>query len=174
MDLIAIDPERVIRASYEYRAELVFRPRGVELRLILELEQKLQVTVDSEFLVESSLGRHVHTLDASGMTAATIRPVQRPEPFRGCPLLEQKLAVVVENQNRERPVKYALTLMAERLAHGTQPTVRFVYQNQSVGICHNLVIIDIAFMPSFINEEKPRYGSRSGRRVSTEPTARRS
>jgi len=41
------------------------------------------------------------------MTAAAVRPVSRPEPFRGRSLLQQQLTGVIEDQQRKGPMQNA-------------------------------------------------------------------
>src|SRR4029077_18218567 len=81
-NLIPIDHELVGGTPYEDRAELVLGARRIELRLILKLEQKMQWTAQTQLLVEAALGCRLHGLVASGVTAAAIGPVPRPEPLR--------------------------------------------------------------------------------------------
>src|ERR1700694_4046037 len=80
-DLVLVDADRVRAAPDEDRAELVLGGGGIGLRLILELEQKMQRAAQPQLLVQPTVDRGLHGLGAPGMTAAAIGPVQWPKPF---------------------------------------------------------------------------------------------
>jgi len=98
MNLFSVDLHRVIAAAYEHRAQLVLGAGSIELSVILELKQKLQLTAYAEFLAEAPLRCDVHTFGAPGMAAATVRPIKRPKPLGRRALLQQQLALVIEDQ----------------------------------------------------------------------------
>ena len=58
-------------------------PVGVELRMVLELEQEFEVAADTQLFRQASPGGDIHGLRASRMAAAAVGPVQRPEPLGG-------------------------------------------------------------------------------------------
>src|SRR5580698_5328789 len=129
-NLIRIGLHRVAAAADEHRAQLLLRAGRLELRLVLELEQKLQRTAQTQLLVEPPLNGGLHALRPARVAAATIRPVQRPEALRGGALLQQQLALAVEYQQGERPVQHALPVVALRLAQVADFAVGLVNQNE--------------------------------------------
>src|SRR6266481_2908549 len=85
----AVDLDSMGSASDEHRTKLIFGARFVELRLVLELEQKMQRAAQPEFLIQAAVDRRLHGLGAARMAAAAIRPIQRPQAFECRPLLQQ-------------------------------------------------------------------------------------
>src|ERR1700694_452695 len=96
-DLVLVDADRVRAAPDEYRAELVLGGGGIELRLVLELEQKMQRAAQAQLLVQPTVDRGLQGLGAPGMTAAAIGPVQWPKRFGRRPLLQQPFAGAIED-----------------------------------------------------------------------------
>src|ERR1700681_4345524 len=113
-DLVLVDADRVRAAPDEDRAEFVLGSGGIELRLVLELEQKMQRTAQAQLLIQPTVDRALQGLGAPGMTAAAIGPVQRPKPFGRRPLLQQALAGAAEDEQGESPMQDAGPLVAQR------------------------------------------------------------
>src|SRR5207248_423919 len=132
-NLARIDPDRIGAAADEHGTELLLGARRIELRLVLKLEQKLQRTAQSELFVQPPVDRRFHALGSPWMAAATVGPVQRPQPLRRRPLLQQQLAGIVENQQGERPVQDAAALMAPSLIQMPDLAVGFVHEDQRLG-----------------------------------------
>src|ERR1700690_4210712 len=87
VDFRAVYDRRLGRATDKYRTKLVLGSGCIELRLILEFEQVLQGTIDPQLLPQPPFRRKFQSFVAPRVTAAAIRPIQRPEPFAGSPLL---------------------------------------------------------------------------------------
>lgn len=60
------------------------------------------------------------------MAAAAVRPDERPGFFPVAALLDEKLALFVENEDGKRPVKRRFAVMDRCLWHGSQNIVFFV------------------------------------------------
>src|SRR5260370_317891 len=129
-NLIPIDPQPLGAAPYENRAELVLGASRIELRLIPELEQIMQWTAQPQLLVQAAIDCRLHGLGASGMTAAAVRPVPRPEPFRCRSLLQQQLTRVIEDQQRKGPMQHAAAPVALGLGQVARLAVRIIPQGQ--------------------------------------------
>src|ERR1700679_1150391 len=97
---------------------------GVELGLILEFEKKPQGAGYPELLAQPALSGRLHGLAAARMRAAAVGPVQGPEPLAGCPLLDEQVAVAVENQQRKGPMQNAVALVAASLAQTAHIAIR--------------------------------------------------
>src|SRR5579863_6727098 len=69
-DPVVVDAHPPAASPDEHRAQLMLGPDAVELRLILELEQKMQRASQSELLVQPPLRGRLHGLIPPGMTAA--------------------------------------------------------------------------------------------------------
>src|SRR6185437_6469636 len=123
-DLILVDAHLAGASPNEYRAQLMLRPDAVELRLILELEQEMQRALESKLLIQPPVDGHLHALGPPRMAAATVRPIMRPQPFRRRATLQQQLAAVIENEQRECSVQHTLPIMATRLAQVPDLAVR--------------------------------------------------
>src|SRR5579863_6687345 len=115
-DLVVVDPQPAGTAADEHRAELVLCPEIVELRLILELEQELQRALEPELLIQAPVDRRLHAFGPPRMAAATVRPIVRPQPLPRRATLQQQIAAVVENEQRERTMQNTPSFMATRLA----------------------------------------------------------
>ena len=89
------------------------------------------------------------------MAAATIGPVEGPQPLGGCTLLYEQLTMPVEDQQRECAMQYAAALVARFFAQVTEPTVGFVDQDQCVRICHNAGAIEAIHVPKLIHNCNP-------------------
>src|SRR2546429_1294058 len=136
-DLLPVDLEGHRAPSDVHRAQLVLRARIVELRLVLEFEQEVQWTTHPQLLAQAAVNRRLQALGAPRMTAAAVRPVKRPQPLRGGPLLQQQLANFVEDQQRERPVQDAPARVALRPAEMADLAVGIVHEDQRLEIrCH--------------------------------------
>ena len=59
MDLLRIADDRVVRATDVHRAQLLLAAARVELRLILEFEQKFERRAHAELLTQAPLGSYV-------------------------------------------------------------------------------------------------------------------
>jgi hypothetical protein len=70
----------------------------VELRLVLEFEQKMERARQAQLLLKPAVNGRLHAFGTPGVAAAAVGPIQRPESFRGRALLEQQLTVPVEDQ----------------------------------------------------------------------------
>ncbi len=114
----------------------------IELRLVLELEQKMQRTAQAQLLVEAPVDSRLHGLGASGMTAAAVRPESRPELFRRRSPLQQQLTGVIEDQQRKGAMQNSAPLVALSLAHVADLAVGFIHQNQ-LGIWRDIVGTDL-------------------------------
>jgi len=130
----------------------------VELGVVLKFEQKLQFAAYPEFFIQSSPSCDTHGFGSARMTAAAVRPIQRPEPLGWRALLQQQLPSAIEDQQRKRPVQNPPTRVTLGLAQVAQPAVGFVYQDQSVRICHNTAI-NTNFVPDFIHDKYPSFGA---------------
>jgi hypothetical protein len=108
--------------------------RGIELGLILELEQELQRATYSELFVQAALSGRLHALTAARMATAAIGPVQGPQPFGGRPLLYEQLTGAIEDQERKSSMQNALALVASRLAQVPYVLVGCVNQNERIQI----------------------------------------
>src|SRR5205807_197304 len=136
-DLLPVDLEGRLAPSDVHRAQLVLGARIVELRVVLEFEQEVQRTTHPQLLAQAAVNRRLQALGAPRMTAAAVRPVKRPQPLRGGPLLQQQLASFVEDQQRERPVQDAPTRVALRPAEMADLAVGIVHEDQRLEIrCH--------------------------------------
>ena len=87
VDLARIHPHLRVTAPDEDRAELALGPGGVELRLVLEFEQKMQRAGEAQLLHQAALNGRFHALRAPRMAAAAVGPIQRPESLAGRALL---------------------------------------------------------------------------------------
>jgi hypothetical protein len=107
---------------------------GVELSLILEFEQKLQGARYPQFLAQAALRGHLHGLAAARVRATAVGPIQGPEPLGGGTLLDEQVAIAVENQQRKGSMQNAATLVAASLAQTAHIAIGRIYQNESVHI----------------------------------------
>src|ERR1700751_4126 len=98
VDLGAVGAPPAAAAPDEDRAQPALRGSGIKLRLVLELEQEVQCTLDTELRAQAAVNRRLHALGAPRMTAAAVGPVQGPQPLPGGSLLQQQLAMTVEYQ----------------------------------------------------------------------------
>src|SRR6185437_7577461 len=133
-DLAAIDAHAAAAAPDEHRAELMLRPDSIELRLVLKLEQKVQRTLEAQLLVQPPASGLLHGLRPPRMAAATVRPVVRPQPLAARAALQQQLAAVVENEQRERAMQDTPPFVAARLAHIAHLPVGLVHQDERLGL----------------------------------------
>src|SRR5271155_4280845 len=81
-DLLRVATDRAIAAPDVDRAQLLFTSGIVELRLILELEQKPQRAADAQLFPQPALKRRLQRFKPAGMAAAAIGPVKWPKPLR--------------------------------------------------------------------------------------------
>src|SRR5215467_606524 len=65
VDLAGIHPRVRLTAPDEDRAELAFGPGGIELRLVLEFEQKMQRAGEAQLLHQAAVNGSFHALRAS-------------------------------------------------------------------------------------------------------------
>src|ERR1700722_13621817 len=100
----AVDTERLAASADEYRADLMLGADRLELRLIMKLEQEIQRTAHTELFPQTPLYGLLHRLRAPRVTAAAVRPEQRPQRLAGRTLLQQQLPVRIEYQHREGPM----------------------------------------------------------------------
>ena len=112
------------------RADLVFRADIVEPRNVLELVEKPEVANQSELLLEPSPDRLVDRFALPGVAAATVGPIERPEPFFLATALQEKLSGRVEHKQRKSPVEHAVPLVTGALLEVSDDPVRFVDQDQ--------------------------------------------
>src|SRR6476660_4146896 len=91
VDLARVRPHVRVTTPDEDRAELAFGPGRIELRLVLEFEQKMQRAGEPQLLHQAAVNGSFHALRASRMAAAAVGPVQRPESLAGRALLSQQL-----------------------------------------------------------------------------------
>jgi hypothetical protein len=121
----------------------MFGSIGVELGVVLELEQEFEVAADAQFFHQASPGGDLHALGAAGVAAAAVGPVQRPKALAGRALLDEQLASTIENKQGESPMQHPTTLVAQRFAQVPEPPILLVDENQRVRICHVVPIVSI-------------------------------
>ena len=68
------------------------------------------------------------------MTAAAVRPIERPKALGGRPLLQKELPHVIEDQQRKRAMQGALAVMAQVLAQEAHFAVGLIDQDQRIRI----------------------------------------
>src|SRR6185437_4156536 len=138
-DLVLVDGHLAGASSDVNRAQLMLGPDIVELRLVLKLEQKVQRALKSKFLVQAPVYSCLHGLGTPRMTAAAVRPVVRPQPLRRRAALQQQLAALVEDEQRESAMQYAPPLVAAPLAHVAHLPVRLVHQDERIALRRGVV-----------------------------------
>lgn len=85
-----------------------------------------EINIDSEFLPDSPAGGVDVAFIGAGMAAAAVRPDKRPGFFPVAALLDEKLALFVENEDGKRPVKRRPAVVDCRFRHGPQNIVFFI------------------------------------------------
>src|SRR6185437_9958073 len=133
-DLVVVDEHPPGTVADEHRAQLMLRPGIVELSLILKLEQEVQRALQSKLFVQPAVDGRLHGLGTPRMAAATVRPVVRPQ-WLGCrATLQQQLAAVVENEQRESAMQDATSFVAASLAHVAHFSIRLVDEDERLGL----------------------------------------
>src|SRR3984885_1855945 len=84
--------------------------------------------------MQATMDRRRQSLRAARMATATVRPVKRPQALRRRALLQQQLALVVENQQGEGAMQHTRALMACRLVQVAELAVGGVHQDEEFGI----------------------------------------
>jgi len=84
--------------------------------------------------MQATVDRRRQSLKTARMAVATVRPVKRPQALRRRALLQQQLALVVEDQQGEGAMQNTSTLMACRLVQVADLTVGFIHQDEQFGI----------------------------------------
>jgi hypothetical protein len=69
------------------------------------------------------------------VAAAAIGPVQRPQPFPGRALLEQKLTVPIEDQQRECPMQNTAAGVTVGAVQMADFLIGIVYEYQRLRVC---------------------------------------
>src|SRR5579863_9177571 len=98
MNLVRIALDGIAAAPDENRTKFVLGARLVELRLVLELEEKVQRAANSQLFVEAAMDRVLHVFSAARMAAAAVRPIERPEALASGALLNQKFPDFIKYQ----------------------------------------------------------------------------
>jgi len=133
-DFFVVGPYWIRASAHIDRAQFVLRTPGIELRLILEFEQKLQRAAQSELFMQATMNRGLGGLGLARVAAHAVRPEQRPKPLGRRPLLDQQFAVVIEYEKGKRTVKNTAAIVALRFAHVADFAVGLIHQNERLGI----------------------------------------
>src|SRR5580700_2233344 len=152
-NLVPIGADRIAATAYEHRAQLLLRARRIELRTILEFEQEMQRTTQAKLLLQTAVDRRLHSLGPTRMAAATVRPVQRPEPLGRRALLQQQLAVSIEDQQRKGAMQNAVTTMTLSLAQVADFAVGFIHQDEQFGLWRD-VVRAAETVPNFVHHKR--------------------
>ena len=92
----------------------VLGARGVELRLVLELEQELEGAAHAQLLVEPARDGVGHVLATARVAATGVGPVVRPQPLAGGAALQQQVALLsdgtVERDMLDEQARRALNM----------------------------------------------------------------
>ena len=118
----------------EYRAQLELAPGIHEGCPVLELEQELRRDGEPEFLLGTSNHRLRQPLATSWVRAAGVGPELRPQPLVPVPLLQQRLALGIEYEQRECPVQHSVAVVAGSLVERPDLPILTVDQNQRLVI----------------------------------------
>src|SRR5690606_17141469 len=124
-------------AADVYPAKLVLGTLLAELGVIDELVDELEFRGHAELLLEPAMYGFIHLLARARMRAAGVGPVARPQPLLGAALLQQQLALLVEDEQRERPVQHAGGIVRLGLADGADLVVVLVDKHQQLAVIGN-------------------------------------
>lgn len=113
---------------------LVFDHLIVEPRDIAGLEAEIQRDTQAGFFFQPAPRCFACGLSRAWMTAAAVGPLARGMILSGCALLDQAVAMAVENEDRERSVKQSLPMDIPFVA-GLDRAVRFIDED------HLLVLV---------------------------------
>src|SRR5690606_29206141 len=129
-NLADVGVDRAVVAPVVHPAILVLGAERAILRVVLELVQELERTREPELLLEPARNRLLHLLAPARVRAARVRPVVRPERLGRSALLQQKLVVAVEHEDRERAMQHARARVAVALRLSADLPIELVDEDQ--------------------------------------------
>jgi len=93
--------------------ELMLDQAILELRLVQEPSARRERNLDPHFFAEASLGSGANVLARARMATARVRPESTGVVFPRSTLLEEHALLVVEDENRKRPVQRPRLMSAQ-------------------------------------------------------------
>lgn len=116
--------------SDENRTHFELASHVQERRPIAELEDELRRNRKPQLLFGAPDDGIIKGFAVARMRTAGVGPVGRPEPFIGVAPLQQRLAVRVEDEQRERAMQQPVAVVAGRLVESSDLPILFVNQDQ--------------------------------------------
>ena len=120
--------------AHEHGTQFELAADVAERRLVLELEQELGCHGQPELLAGTAHHGLLDVLAEARMGATPIRPVSRPKPLVRVSLLKERLASVVEDEQRKSPVQRSIPIVAGRLVECADLAILLVDQYQRFSV----------------------------------------
>ena len=126
---------------------LVFRTDRTVAGVVLELVQEGQRALEAQLLPKPPGNGDLHGLSGTGMRAAGIGPISRPQELLRAAFLQQQFVAFVEHENGKRAMEYAATLMTLALVEIADLPIQLVHQDEFLvrtgdvfPMCHSAVL----------------------------------
>ena len=143
LDLARVRGRDAVECADEYMVVFVLDQATADIRTIHERERRLERTVEAHLLEEPALRGRSGRLTGSRMAAARVRPETAAVVFRERTTLQQRTALRVEHEDRERSmqqthdVRILLFAHADRdiLAVNEDHVLRVMYHDAYSSVC---------------------------------------